>query len=256
MVENTREQDYAHFHRLLGELHQAWVQDDPDPLWLSDKTNHDIHKEHKHNNYARVAYRLESLEPYKAKLENLEHVQKKLLKWAGYPKRTPNTLLLPQIAYGVTHLRLHQQTFFVGVEKSRQLVITQLQEARDKVEASFEKHALQGFDDKTRSIEAELQHLVDALKTLENDPPDTKYWVRVQQHRYRPYLYFQNGSASQIDTREHGLVLVGHNIQLLDEHPLRRPRNDKVNLEPLAHFGQTTVYRLDDWQQAKAALKK
>ena len=80
--------------------------------------------------------------------------------------------------------------------------------------------------------------------------PEETYRFRVQVLRVRPYLYPLVGDPYQIDTRKHGLILAGPNIQVRWADPTRKTRSDKKQRRPFLDLGSLQVFVEREWQAA------
>ena len=76
------------------------------------------------------------------------------------------------------------------------------------------------------------------------------YRLRVKQVRYRPYVYLVGKKPVQVDSRTHGLIVVGPDIDVSYPNEVRRTRSDQRVVEPLFEFGKTRIYFERDWQEA------
>lgn len=251
---NTIPQEYARFHRLLSKLLQELAALPNGPIWLSEE-RHQITPTHQENIYAKALYRVASLEPYRDRLEELDAVQQEVALRSGL-KEVPNTLFTPKVIEGVTHVRINDQLSYSSSKKSKAFVIEHIQGVIAKVQANYHRFEIHGGpeDAGSKRLEDEVtryQRIVKRIAAL----PVEHYRVRKEIFRLRPYLYRQGQKPIEIETRRHGVILVGENIKL-GERVVREGRSDKVKLEPLFHFGKTLIYPEHAWQEAKENRSK
>ncbi len=239
---------YAHFHRVLGEL-LTELAALPGVLWLTDKEQHVMRGEGERNTYARAVYRVSELVPYQDRLSELAGVQQQAMTESGLGK-VPRELLLPQIVEHVTHVRLSETTIYrstpVSKEKALAKIDTALSTTRKNL-SEFQRYGAQ--DDGVKRLESEVRHIAAVREAVLHAEEET-YRVRVRQMRYRPYVYLAGGKPVQVDSRTHGLILVGPDIGVSYPNAVRQTRSDQRILEPLFAFGKTRIYYERDWQEA------
>jgi len=244
---NRVDRTYAHFHRVLGGL-LTELSALPGVLWLSDK-EHVLRGEGEHNSYARAVYRVSSLGPYHERLAELTGVQQQGVAEFGLG-RVPRELLLPQVVENVTHVRLSEipvyRTTPVGKEKVLAKIDTALATTKKNL-AEFQRYGSQ--DDGVKRLGAEVEAIEAVRETVVQAQEET-YRVRVKQVRYRPYVYLLGEKPVQVDSRTHGLILVGQDIGVSYPSAVRQTRSDQRTLEPLFAFGKTRIYFEQDWQEA------
>lgn len=245
----------AHFHRLLGGLLQelsAWEQ----TYWLEEdelKRQHVLKGDGELNSYGRAIYCLPDLKPYRKVLLELQHVQHQALQISP-AKRVPHALVMPLVYEAVAHVRVHRNTHYSSKEVKRAAVITKIDNAIAETRTNYTKHAEQSIDDKTRSIEKEIEEHQRLREVIEAYPED-KFRLRISDTRYRLYLYYQDGSSTESETLLHGVILEGPRItvELPDKDKRRRQRSDKMSLKPLWNYLNIEAYPESQWQGAKAS---
>jgi len=249
--DNSLEQHLAHFHRVLAELLVELADVPGGPIWLGEDTHHDIRGSYEHNTYARALYRVFGLEPYQERVNELNELQRHVVQAFGL-KRVPRTLLTPVVIEDVTHVRLHNLTYFSSSCKNKGFVLERIRAAIATTRRNYRVFAQQGGidDPASQRVAAELEGYQRVLAEVETSP-ELHYRVRVQQSRVRPYVYLQHDQPVQIDSRLHGVILVGPQIKLTPVMELRRGRSDKRTLAPLFHYGATYIYPERQWQEAK-----
>lgn len=247
----------AHFHRLLGELLQdlaaredtRWLEPDP------DAHAHVIRDDGEPNTYGRALYLMKSLEPYRERLAELKRLQADVLRTFGLGS-VPRSLLTPLVLEQVVHARLHRLEYFSSRCRPRSFVLGRIDRALETTRRNYRAFARQGGvdDPKTQGIGDEIGHHERAREWVRGSPePD--YRVRVKQQRVRLYVYRDGEKPLQCDTRLHGVILAGPHVTVTDQRDLRQGRSDKVELEPLWHYGVTYVYPEGQWQEAKEDLQ-
>ena len=248
--ESRVDQTYAHFHRVLGEL-LTELAALPGTLWLADQEQHVLRGEGERNTYARALYRVASLEPYRERLAELSGVQQQGVVALGLSK-PPRELLLPQVIEQVTHVRLSETSVYrttpVSKDKAVAKIDTALTTTRKNL-SEFQHYGTQ--DDGVKRLEAEVKAIEAVRETVLHAEEET-YRVRVKQVRYRPYVYLLNEKPLQVDSRTHGLILVGPDIDVSYPNEVRRTRSDQRILEPLFEYGKTRIYFERVWQEAGA----
>ncbi len=248
--QDTRvDRTYAHFHRVLGGLLEELAAL-PGVLWLTDKEEHVLRGEGEHNTYARAVYRVNDLTPYQGQLAELTQVQQQGMTELGI-RETPKDLLLPQVIQNVTHVRLSETVLYRTTPTQKKQVLAKIDTAlrtTRKNLAEFQRYG--GPDDEgVRRLEAEVEAIEAVRETVLQAQEDT-YRVRVKQTRYRPYVYLAGEKPVQVDSRTHGLILIGHNISVSYPNIVRRARSDQRKLEPLFEYGKTRIYFESKWQEA------
>lgn len=249
LQDNRVDRTYAHFHRVLGGLLEE-LASLPSVLWLTEKEEHVLRGEGEHNSYARAVYRVDSLEPYQDRLSELAQVQQQGLAELGL-KEAPRELLLPQVVQNVTHVRLSETVLYRTTPMQKKNVLAKIDTALKTTRknlAEFQRYG--GPDDEgVRRLEAEVEAIEEVKETVLQVQEDT-YRVRVKQTRYRPYVYLAGEKPVQVDSRTHGLILVGHNISVSYPNAVRRARSDQRDVTPLFEFGKTRIYFESAWQEA------
>ena len=245
--QDTRvDQTYAHFHRVLGAL-LTELSALPGTLWLTDEEQHVLRGEGERNTYARALYRVSSLEPYRERLAELLEVQQQGVTSLGL-SRVPRELLLPQVIEQVTHVRLSETSVYrttpVSKDKAVAKIDTALATTRKNL-SEFQRYGAQ--DDGVRRLEAEVKAIETVRETVLRAEEET-YRVRVKQVRYRPYVYLAGKKPVQVDSRTHGLIVVGPDIDVSYPNAVRQTRSDQRVVEPLFEFGKTRIYFERDWQ--------
>ncbi len=241
------DQTYAHFHRVLGGL-LTELSALPGVLWLSDK-EHVLRGDGERNTYARAVYRVSSLEPYHERLAELLGVQQQGVAELGLG-RVPRELLLPQVIENVTHVRLSEIPVYRTTPVAKDKVLAKIDTAlatTKKNLAEFQRYGTQ--DDGVKRLGAEVKAIEAVRKTVAQAQEDV-YRLRVKQLRFRPYVYLLNEKPLQVDSRTHGLILVGPDIGVSYPNAVRQTRSDQRILEPLFEFGKTRIYYERDWQEA------
>lgn len=166
-------------------------------------------------------------------------------------KQVPGALLLPSVINGVSHVRTHETVNYRTTPASKADVLAKIDTAITTTRQNLSVFEQQGGLDNpgTQKIVRELEGYKAARAAVaastEND-----YRVRLKQHRIRPYVYLADQSAIQAESRKHGLILVGHNIQVSDAHSVRRQRSDKRQAQPIFSYGKTLIYLESEWQEA------
>ena len=248
--EDRIDQSYAHFHRVLGGLLEELAAL-PGVVWLTEQ-QHVLRGEGRRNDYAWAIYRVPDLEPYRARLAELERVQQKAVTEMGLG-RMPRELLLPQVIEDVTHVRLGEKGGYRSSPKPKKAVLAIFETALNTTKKNlreFQRYG--GGDDGVRRLEVEIRDL-EAVRQTVLSAPEQPYRVRVwQPRRFYPYIYQENMKTKQVRCRNHGLILVGQSIGLSQPREVRKVRSDKRTLEPLFAFGKTQVYFERDWQAAGA----
>lgn len=244
------ERTYAHFHRVLGSLLQELANLPSCAYWLSDKHQHVISGDFEHNTYARALYRVPSLEPYQPRLDELALVQGQALAELGL-KRPPKALLSPLVVQGVTHVRVHETTNYRTTPASKADVLTKINSAITTTKRNLSVFERQGgvHDPETQRITRELEGYKAARAAVVASAEDN-FRVRLEQRRVRPYVYLADHAPIQADSRTHGLILVGYNIQVSPPHTVRRQRSDKRQATPVFAYGKTRIYFESKWQEA------
>lgn len=244
------ERKYAHFHRVLGSLLQQLATQPGSVHWLGDAQEHLISGDYQHNVYARALYRMPSLEPHASQLDELAQVQAEALTELSLNK-VPGGLLLPTVIQGVSHVRTHETVNYRTTPTSKVNVLAKIDNAITTTKQNLSVFEQQGGIDNpgTQRIVRELQGYEAAraaiVASTEND-----YRLRLEQRRIRPYVYLDDQSAIQAESRKHGLILVGRNIQVSNAHNVRRQRSDKRQAQPIFAYGKTLIYLEREWQQA------
>ena len=100
-----------------------------------------------------------------------------------------------------------------------------------------------------KRLEAEVKAIEAVRETVVQAQEET-YRVRVKQVRYRPYVYLLGEKPLQVDSRTHGLILVGPDIGVSYPNAVRKTRSDQRTIEPLFAFGKTRIYLARVWQEA------
>lgn len=251
--ETTRhvERKYAHFHRVLGGLLQELAAQTGCVHWLGDTQEHLISGDHEHNRYARALYRVPSLEPYTPQLDELARVQDEALTELGL-KQVPAALLLPSVIVGVSHVRIHETVNYRTTPASKVNVLAKINSAITTTKQNLSLFEQQGGVDNpgTKRIVRELQGYETARAAVAAST-ETDYRVRLEQRRIRPYIYLADQSAIQAESRKHGLILVGRNIQVSNAHSVRKQRSDKRYAQPIFTYGKTSIYLEREWQGAR-----
>lgn len=240
---------YAHFHRVLGELLEELAAL-PGVLWLTDTQGHVLRGEGEHNVYARAVYRVSDLEPYRERLAELAQVQQQGMATLGL-REPPRELLLPQVVENVTHVRLSETVVYRTSPMSKKDVLAKIDTALKvtrKNLAEFQRYGGE-HDAGVIRLEAEVKAILAVRETVVHAQEET-YRVRVKQVRFRPYVYLTDEKPVQIDSRKHGLILVGHDIGVSYPNTVRQARSDQRKLEPLFEFGKTRIYFESTWQEA------
>jgi len=65
--------------------------------------------------------------------------------------------------------------------------------------------------------------------------------LRIRQTRLRPYVYRAGKKSAQLESRTHGLILVGPDIDVNYPYAVRKTRSDKREVEPPFAFGKTQI---------------
>ncbi len=245
---NRVDRTYAHFHRVLGGL-LTELSALPGVLWLSDKEQHVLRGEGERNSYARAIYRISDLEPYRERLTELMGVQQQGVVEFGLG-RVPRELLLPQVIENVTHVRLSETPVYRTTPVAKEKVLAKIDTALTTTKknlAEFQRYGAQ--DDGVRRLEAEVKAIETVRETVVQAQEET-YRLRVKQVRYRPYVYLLGEKPLQVDSRTHGLILVGQDIGVSRPNAVRQTRSDQRTVEPLFEFGKTRIYFERDWQEA------
>ena len=253
MIETTQQdtrtdRTYAHFHRVLGELLME-LSALPGTLWLSDKEQHSLRGEGERNTYARALYRVSSLEPYRERLAELSGVQQQAITELGLGK-PPRELLLPQVIEQVTHVRLSEIASYRTTPVSKQNALAKIDTAlitTRKNLGEFQRYGAQ--DDGVKRLEGEVK-AIEAVRETVLQAQEETYRMRVKQVRYRPYVYLVGEKPLQVDSRTHGLILVGPDVGVSYPNAVRQPRSDQRTVEPLFEFGKTRIYLEREWQEA------
>ena len=245
---NRVDRTYAHFHRVLGEL-LTELSALPGVLWLSDKQQHVLRGEGERNTYARAVYRVSSLEPYRERLAELTGVQQQGVAELGLG-RVPRELLLPQVVENVTHVRLSEIPVYRTTPVAKEKVLAKIDTALTTTKknlAEFQRYGTR--DDGVKRLGAEVEAIETVRKTVVQAQEDL-YRLRVKQVRYRPYVYLLGEKPQQVDSRTHGLILVGPDIGVSYPNTVRQTRSDQRTLKPLFEFGKTRIYYERVWQEA------
>ena len=239
---------YAHFHRVLGPL-LVELGEQPGTLWLEGAERHVLTGEGEENRYARAIYPLHDLEPYRERLAELEKVQAAGQKLLGGGE-SPRGLLPPKVVEGVRHLRISRHPNYVTTLLSHAGAVERLDAllAATRVNLrEFEPYA-SAVDPKREQLEAEVKAIEEALEVV-RATPDERFRFRAHAVRVRPYLYPLQGDPYQIDTRKHGLVLVGPHVTVVQDDPTRKVRSDKKLRTPLLELPALQVYAESEWQE-------
>lgn len=244
------ERKYAHFHRVLGSLLQQLATQPKCVHWLGDAQEHLISGDYEHNVYARALYRVPSLEPYASQLDELAQVQNEALTELGL-KKVPGALLLPTVIQGVSHVRIHETVNYRTTPASKVNVLAKISNAITTTRQNLSVFEQQGGVDNpgTQRIVRELEGY-NAARAAVAASTENDYRLRLEQRRIRPYVYLADQSAIQAESRKHGLILVGHNIQVSDAHSVRKQRSDKRHAQPILAYGKTLIYLEREWQAA------
>ncbi len=240
---------YAHFHRVLGELLEELAAL-PGVLWLTDKQGHVLRSEGEHNVYARAVYRVSDLEPYRQRLAELAQVQQQGMATLGL-REPPRELLLPQVVENVTHVRLIETVVYRTSPMSKKDVLAKLNTALKTIRKNLGEFQRYGgeHDAGVMRLEAEVKAILAVRETVVHAQEET-YRVRVRQARFRPYVYLAGKKPVQVDSRKHGLILVGRDIGVSYPNAVRQTRSDQRDVEPLFEFGKTRIYFESAWQEA------
>lgn len=102
------------------------------------------------------------------------------------------------------------------------------------------------FDPKREQLEREVGALGEALAFVRVRPEES-FRFRVQAVRVRPYLYPLDGDPYQIDTRKHGLILVGPHLRVHWSDPNRKTRSDKKQCRPFLQLDNLQVFLEHEW---------
>lgn len=242
---------YAHFHRVLGELLTELAQL-PGVEWTNGVAGHEIRPDGQRNTYRPALYPVPDAAPYEAPLRQLATIQQDLLALTG-SARPGRNLLGPLLLRGVHHVRLSRHRGQTGRTVTRRQALARLAELYAQSRSNlrkFERYAT-GHDPRREALERETRALADALEAVRNAPEER---LR-ESYRYevvRPYVYFEDGAAQQLHMREHGLILEGGAVSISWQQGPRRPRSDRVAIQPLALAGNLSFYPLSAWEAAKA----
>ncbi len=243
------EQHYAHFHRVLGPLLLELAQQ-PGVIWLEETRKQVLTGEGEENTYARAIYPVTDLSPYHERLRELEAVQDAGLALLGKGS-SPKGLLPPRVVEGVRYVRISQHPNFVTQVLSHPGAVERLEVTLATTRNNLRQHELYTttYDPKREQIEAEIKALKEALAFVRASPKET-FRFRMQVIRIRPYIYPLMGDPYQIDTRKHGLILAGPNINVRWADPTRKTRSDKKQHQPFLQLDTLQVYLESEWQQA------
>jgi len=247
LKDNRVDRTYAHFHRVLGGL-LVELAAQPGVLWLTDKQEHVLRGEGERNSYARALYRVDSLEPYQERLDELAQVQQQGMAELGL-RETPRELLLPQVVENVTHVRLSETVLYRTTPMQKRHVLAKIDTALKTTHKNLAKFQRYGgeHDAGVRRLEAEVK-AIEGIKETVLQAKEETYRVRVKQTRYRPYVYLAGKKPVQVDSRTHGLILVGRDIGVSYPNAVRQKRSDQRDVTPLFEFGKTRIYFESAWQ--------
>lgn len=248
--DNRVDRIYAHFHRVLRGLLEE-LSALPGTLWLTDKQEHVLRGEGKHNTYARAVYRVDALEPYQQRLDELAQVQQQGMAELGLGK-PPRELLLPQVIENVIHVRLSETILYRTTPVPKKSVLAKIDTALKTTRKNLSEFQRYGseHDAGVKRLEAEVKVIETVRETVVRAEEET-YRVRVKQARFRPYVYLAGEKPVQVDSRTHGLILVGHDIGVSYPNAVRQTRSDQRTAEPLFEFGKTRIYFESTWQEAR-----
>ena len=113
---------------------------------------------------------------------------------------------------------------------------------------AFEAYA-STVDPKREQLEAEVKVIEEALTSV-RATPDERFRFRAHAVRVRPYLYPLIGDPYQLDTRKHGLVLVGSYVTVVQDDPTRKRHSDKKFRTSLLELPALQVFAESEWQGA------
>ena len=244
--DNPVERAFAHYHRLLAELLTTLVETE-DVTWLEDGP-HQIHEDGK-NEYAKAIYRLKDLTPYQPDLAEITRVREEATKLGANPR----ALIEPVARVGINHVRIQAHRSFVGRWASGATIRGQIATQRNKLAELLAK--IRSYTGgKLDERESELtQELVDSEAALEALRDVDEVRMRWPQHRHYALLYDRDGENERVYVPKPGVIAAGEilTVTFTDEH--RRPRSDRVTLEPLARWNGREIFDADTWRKATSA---
>jgi hypothetical protein len=245
------ERAYAHFHRVLGTL-LAELSANSDVTWLEEE-GHLIRPDYEHNEYRPAIYCVPDLGPWRQQLSELDLVQAAILEETGRAKPGKN-LLPPLVADGVHYIRVSRYQGQTGRSVTREQVLARLEQVVGQTRqnlSDFEAYATRE-DPKRKQVENEVRTASQALERIRDSAVD-RFRETYRQTVIRPYVYFLDGSSTQLHLRNQGLLAAGPKIEVGWRQGPRKTRSDKIVLPALATVGNYAFYDLDAWESARAS---
>lgn len=243
------EQAMAHYHRLLGELLTALVEDaevgEARVVWLDGEERHVIRKVGQ-NEYARAVYLLEDLGRYREALYGLARVQDEVERLSALTGGRGEALVTPVVRTGVRHVRLNRDLQHVGQTLTGAAARGWLAQARDRLLRDLEAERAYGLNPATEAL-AEVERALEALRDVE------AVRVRWRYPRWRANLYPLDidGDTERVYVTKPGLIAAGPGIGLTRPTGPRKPRSDRVTLPPLAEVQGRQYYDLQEFIAAR-----
>lgn len=250
---------YARFHRVLGVLLNALVQEGG-VVWLTERKEHllflDTDQAPMRNVYGKALYPVASLEPYKVMMADVALAQSgalDLLKQAD----APPGLLMPTMKENVVQVKLSRHVNYISQPRTPEGIVKDMEERLERkklvLKRDFEPYRNLGMDTRLEALEREIADLSNALVTVKATKAQ-RFRKRMKQERLMAMVYQQTPdgiSTENVYVREVGLILVGTNVSVLWPAGLRKERSDKVKLEPLIRYDAVEVFDESVWQAAK-----
>jgi hypothetical protein len=253
---------YARFHRVLGELVTALVEEGQ-PVWLTERKEHllflDTDQAPMRNVYAKALYLVPSLEPYEVRFAEVTQAQRDALDLIKQTEVPPG-LLMPTVRQNVVQAKLSRHVNFISQTRTPEGIVNDMEARLEQkkliLKRNFEPYRNLGSDPRLAALEGEIADLSTALATVKANKAQ-RFRKRMRQERLKAMVYqhTQGGmSTENVYVREVGLVLVGNNVAVVWPAGLRKERSDKVKLEPLVKYDNVLVYDEALWDAAKEAV--
>jgi hypothetical protein len=243
------ERAYAHFHRVLGTL-LGELSSSAQVLWL-EQEGHIIRPDYEHNEYRPAIYTVPDLAPWQEQLSELDRVQSEILEQTGR-ERPGKNLLPPLVADNVHYIRVSRYQGQTGRDVGREQVTARLEQlintARQNLSV-FENYATRE-DPARQQVENEVRTASKALERIQQSGVE-RFRETYRQTVIRPYVYFLDGTSTQLHLRNQGLLAAGPHVQTGWRQGPRKTRSDKITLPALAAVGNYAFYDLDAWEAAR-----
>ena len=251
--ERPLERALAHYHRLLGELLTALVEDgdagEAEIVWLDDLQRHVIRGEGQ-NEYARAVYLLKDLGRHEEAFTALAGVQREVERLCAELGEGGDPLVTPDLRVGLRHVRLQKVDTFVGTTMTGAAARGGLAQARNRLARDLAAEKAAGMSGRLELL-AEAERALEALRDVEN------VRVRWPYTRYHAVLHplDEELPSERVYVTKPGLVAVGPGVTLSWADAPRRRRSDRVTLAPLAEYQGRLYFDLLEWEAAREAAR-